>query len=74
MNGVYTLLIEKSINWSSLFLPHQITLPKFNEWFDGSPKNDGKLQVRNLHASYWCHFQLNHIKLWEGIWRIKGEK
>ena len=38
------------------------TLPKFNM----DPKNDG-FQVRNLLIPIWCHFQVNHVKLWEGL-------
>ena len=33
-------------------------LPKFNL----EPKNDG-LQKE---STFWCHFQVNHVKLWEG--------
>ena len=29
------------------------------------PKNDG-FQVQFISYSCWCHFQLNHIKLWKG--------
>ena len=40
---------------------HLVTFLKFNEWFTQKwwfPKR--------ISYSYWCHFHVNHVNLWEG--------